>query len=181
MVAVSLLRNIQTTVPNDSCESTKAKAGWWSGNRWFMLVVALLFIVCPGVRWIIGHRSPGDLPHGAGDSQLHQSFQQEEMKVDRSTVPVDLVAQATERLNQSSRYALSGQFAQCVNAAKEATRLNPAFAAAFNNLGFCLAGLEHWEEAIRQTREALRLDPTLQPARDNLIWMMQEQARLGGK
>jgi tetratricopeptide (TPR) repeat protein len=143
-----------STAQSDLCESASATPGWWARNRWFLLVVGLVFIAFPGLRW---------------------------MFFPPASPPVNPIVRATELLNRSLQYAQSHQFTECVNAAREATRLNPKSAEAFNNLGFCLAGLQLWEEAIRQTTEAIRLDPSLQLARNNLSWMLQEQARLGGK
>jgi tetratricopeptide (TPR) repeat protein len=171
----------QATVTGDTGESTKTGAVRRHGNRLFILAVALLFIVFPGLRWLLSQRSPADLPNKAGNSLQQQSSRKDEMKVDRPTVPAEPVARAAEMLNQSFRYALSGQFTECVDTAKEAVRLDPASAAAFNNLGFCLAGLRHWEEAIMNTKEAIRLDPTMQSAGNNLAWILEEQAKHGGE
>ena len=85
--------------------------------------------------------------------------------------------QAVALLNQSLEHTRAGRFSACVDAATQAADLNPNLAAAFSNRGFCTAKLLQWDEAIRYTQEAIRLDPNFQLARANLAWMEQEKLK----
>lgn len=80
------------------------------------------------------------------------------------------IARGQALLNESLQQAQNGQFQECVATATEATNINPASAGAFNNLGFCAANLQLWDEAIRYIQEAIRLDPSFQLAKNNLVW-----------
>ena len=50
-------------------------------------------------------------------------------------------------------------------------------ARAFNNAGFCAAHLQLWDEALWNMQESIRLDPSLQLAKNNLTWMQQEKLK----
>jgi tetratricopeptide (TPR) repeat protein len=106
-------------------------------------------------------------------------FQQEKARADRPPVSPEQAAQAATFLNQSLQHAQAQRYVECVEAATKATTLNPASAAAFNNLGYCLGAMHRWDEAIRYTEQAIRLDPSLQLAKNNLAWMQQQKARAG--
>jgi tetratricopeptide (TPR) repeat protein len=51
---------------------------------------------------------------------------------------------------------------------REALRLRPAYALVHYNLANVYVQLRHWSEARSSLAEALRLDPTMAPARDLL-------------
>src|SRR5262249_36591409 len=80
-------------------------------------------------------------------------------------------------LNQSQIFARSGHFKECIDSARLALVFDPHDAMAFNNVGMCSIKLELWDEGLKSIREAIRLDPTLQLAKDNLAWAEQEKAR----
>ncbi len=102
-------------------------------------------------------------------------IQQKQAQAALPPVPAAQAVQANALLNQSLQHSGAGRWRECVDAATQATNLNPNSAAAFSNLGFCAAGLRQWDEAIRSTLEAIRLDPSLQLARNNLNWMLRER------
>ncbi|MDR3736501.1 MAG: tetratricopeptide repeat protein [Acidobacteriaceae bacterium] len=60
------------------------------------------------------------------------------------------------------------KFQASIVSARHALAINPNLAAAYNNIGAGYAGLQQWDEAIRNEREALRIDPSLQIAQNNL-------------
>ena len=60
------------------------------------------------------------------------------------------------------------QYQASIDSARRALVLNPNLATAYNNIGADYAGLMQWKEASENEREALRLDPALQIARNNL-------------
>lgn len=104
-------------------------------------------------------------------------IQQEKSEV---TPPQALTAQAEQAillLNESMAHGRAGRFRECVDTATQAADLNPGLAAAFSNLGFCAANLQRWDEAIRNTQEAIRLEPNFQQARANLAWMQEERLK----
>ena len=86
-------------------------------------------------------------------------------------------ADAVALLNQSVAHYAAGRFTQCIDTAAQSARLNPKSAQAFNNIGICAGKLERWDEAIRNTQEALRLDPNLQLAKNNLAWMQPQKLK----
>jgi tetratricopeptide (TPR) repeat protein len=69
---------------------------------------------------------------------------------------------------KSAELYRAGKFVDAVAAARAAVALNGRSAIAYNNL--CAAHLElrEWDEAIAACQEALRIDPTLSLARNNL-------------
>jgi tetratricopeptide (TPR) repeat protein len=86
-------------------------------------------------------------------------------------------ASARPLLDVSLAHYRAGRFRECLDAAADSARLDPRSAAAFNNAGICAARLELWNEALRHTLEALRLDPGFQLARNNLAWIRAEHGK----
>ncbi len=86
---------------------------------------------------------------------------------------------ASELLNRSLEDSQAGRFKECMDTASQAAKADPTLAEAFNNVGFCAARLQLWEEAIRNTQEALRLRPDFALARNNLAWMKEQQLKSG--
>lgn len=56
-------------------------------------------------------------------------------------------------------YTKAGRYNEALAAYEEAIRLNPNYAAAYNNKGNALYILKHYEEAISSIEQAIRLDP----------------------
>jgi 4-amino-4-deoxy-L-arabinose transferase-like glycosyltransferase len=59
---------------------------------------------------------------------------------------------------------------ECSWASREAVRLTPTDARAFNNLCVAYNGLHQWQAAIAACEQALKLQPDFQLARNNLDW-----------
>jgi|HubBroStandDraft_1064217.scaffolds.fasta_scaffold178946_2 tetratricopeptide (TPR) repeat protein len=78
-------------------------------------------------------------------------------------------------IEQSLQAYQRGQFQECVTASREALRLRPGYAEAYNNIGACSASLGKWDEAIRNEQEALRLKPDFPLAKDNLAWAEKQK------
>jgi Flp pilus assembly protein TadD len=108
-------------------------------------------------------------------------IEEELAKTGGAAIPRERTLEAAELLNQSLSHAQAGRFRECLLVATAATEANPAEARAFNNAGFCAANLGRWDDAIRNTQEAIRLDPGLTLARNNLAWIRQEQAKAGSR
>ena len=52
-------------------------------------------------------------------------------------------------------------------------------AEAYINIGWCSAKLAQWDEGIANTREALRLNPNMEIAQNNLNWIIAQKAEAG--
>ncbi len=95
------------------------------------------------------------------------------------------VAQAEERAKQSPTpenllqlsllYHQAGQFADCIRAAREAIRLRPDYAEAYNNIAAGHEALGQWDEAIAAATQALRIKPDYALARNNLVYAEQQK------
>jgi len=62
----------------------------------------------------------------------------------------------------------SGDFRGCIDSARQALKLNPNSALAYNNIGAAYAALKQYDVAIENERRALRVEPDLQVAKNNL-------------
>lgn len=80
---------------------------------------------------------------------------------------------------RSLQHAQAHQYRECIDAARDALRLDPASAEAYNNLGYCYGGLGQWDEGIRNLHEALRIRPDFALAKGNLSWLTTEKAKSG--
>ncbi|MBS2036903.1 hypothetical protein JST97_18075 [bacterium] len=66
-------------------------------------------------------------------------------------------------------YYLEGQYAKALEAAKEASRMDPNDPSPLVNQSACLMGLKRWDEAARAAEKALELQPGLASAKENLL------------
>ena len=82
--------------------------------------------------------------------------------------PTPQTAQAF--LDRSYEACQKRQSQDCIAAAKEAIRLKPDFAEAYNNIAAAYEDLGMWDEAITAAKEAVRLKPDFQLAKNNLAW-----------
>lgn len=64
----------------------------------------------------------------------------------------------------------AGQFQQSINEARQALIFDPHSAEAWNNVGAGYGGLHQWPAAIAAAKQALRLNPKLEIAQNNLHW-----------
>ena len=67
-------------------------------------------------------------------------------------------------------------YAQSIASARKALQLDPNSVEAYTNIGAAYGALHQWDEAIRNEREALRLKPDFQLAKNNLNWYLQQSA-----
>jgi tetratricopeptide (TPR) repeat protein len=81
-------------------------------------------------------------------------------------------------VNLSQTYYGQGKYLESVAAAQTAAYLKPDMPEAHNNLGAAYAALHLWDLAIQADLEAVRLNPNMALARNNLAWAT-EQRRLG--
>ena len=77
----------------------------------------------------------------------------------------------------SYEYCAGGAYLECRWASQEALKIAPGDAGAYNNLCTAFGGLRQWTQAVAACREAMRLKPDFQLARNNLEWALHEEAK----
>lgn len=77
---------------------------------------------------------------------------------------------ADDYVQLSLDYYRSGRFEDSVQAAQQALKLQPKYAAAYNNIAAAHAQLRNWDRAIEAAQAALKIQPDFQLARNNLAW-----------
>ena len=82
---------------------------------------------------------------------------------------------AEQWVNLSRTLYQEGKYLESIGAAQTALHLKPEFAEAFNNIGAAYAAMRLWDLAIQADQQAVRLQPTMQLARNNLAWAMQQK------
>jgi tetratricopeptide (TPR) repeat protein len=100
-------------------------------------------------------------------------------------VPDDPVAQAmltyapapqtASWINMSLDQYRQGEYRQSIDTARRALQLDPNSAEAYNNIGASYGAMQQWDVAIQNEREALRLRPDLQIAKNNLALFRQKK------
>ena len=84
-------------------------------------------------------------------------------------------ATALDFLNLSFKLYQAGRFADSIAAGTASLKLEPNSAAAYNNRAAAFASLRLWDSAIADAREAIRLKPDFQLAKNNLAWASQQK------
>ena len=79
-------------------------------------------------------------------------------------------------INQSLAEYRQAQFSKSIQSALRALQLDPARAAAYNNIGAAYGAMHEWDEAVHFEREALRRDSHLTIAQNNLDQFLHHQA-----
>jgi tetratricopeptide (TPR) repeat protein len=72
----------------------------------------------------------------------------------------------------------AGKYKECIAAAREALRIRPNYAEAWNNIGAAYNAMSQWNEGIAAAKEAIRLKPDFQLAKNNLAWAEGEKRKL---
>ena len=92
--------------------------------------------------------------------------------------PGGQVEQTPERLlDISLAYYQAKRYEVSIDAARQALKLNPNYAEAYNNIAAAENALGHYSEGIRAAHEALRRKPDFALARNNLAWAESQQNR----
>jgi len=73
-------------------------------------------------------------------------------------------------LNFSLFYYNEGMYLQCIESAREALRLNPNSADAYNTICSSYNNLRKWNEAIAACEQAIKIKPDFELAKNNLNW-----------
>jgi protein O-mannosyl-transferase len=80
-------------------------------------------------------------------------------------------------INQSLTFYQQGHFDQCIQAAREALKLRPNYASAWNNIAAAYNAESKWDEGIKAGEQAVRLEPNNQLAKNNLAWAVQQRQK----
>jgi tetratricopeptide (TPR) repeat protein len=83
---------------------------------------------------------------------------------------------ADDWINRSLVQYKQAAYTQSIASARKALQLDPNSIEAYTNIGAAYGALHQWDEAIRNEREALRLKPDFQLAKNNLNWYLQQSA-----
>jgi tetratricopeptide (TPR) repeat protein len=83
---------------------------------------------------------------------------------------------AEEWLNLSLRDNQAGLFQKSIQDAREALKLRPDYAEAYNNIAAGYEGLHDWDRAIEAAQKAVSLKPDFQLAKNNLAWAKQQRS-----
>ena len=80
-------------------------------------------------------------------------------------------------INLSLAQYQAKQYAQSIESARYALQLDPRSAEAYNNIGAAYGTMSNWDAGIEAENEALKLNPQLQIAQNNLRWFAAEKAK----
>lgn len=84
--------------------------------------------------------------------------------------------EAAAQINASLAAYKAGHFGESITRAQEALKLDPRSAEAWNNVGAGYGALGQWALAAAAEQQALRLNPNLTIAANNLRWFQSEAA-----
>ena len=85
---------------------------------------------------------------------------------------------AEDWLNASLRANQAGEYWQSIGDAREALKLRPNYAEAYNNIAAGYESMHRWDDAIAAANKALAINPNFQLAKNNLAWSIS-QKKLG--
>jgi tetratricopeptide (TPR) repeat protein len=71
----------------------------------------------------------------------------------------------------------AGRFMECISAARQALKIRPDYAEAWNNIGASYNAMAQWDQGIAALKEALRLKPDFQLAKNNLAFAENEKQK----
>jgi tetratricopeptide (TPR) repeat protein len=69
-----------------------------------------------------------------------------------------------------------GKYVESIGAAQTVLYMKPDYAEAYNNIGAAYAALRMWDPAIEADQQAVRLNPGMQLARNNLAWAITQKS-----
>jgi len=78
-------------------------------------------------------------------------------------------------VNQSLALNQAGKYKESISAAREALKIEPHSAEAWNNIAAGYEALHKWDLAIDAAKKAIALKPDFQLAKNNLIWSEQQK------
>ena len=95
-----------------------------------------------------------------------------------AAVPPAPHATADDYITQSLVMYRAGKFNECITAAREALKLKPDYAEAWNNIGAAYNAMGQWDQGMAAEFQALRLKPDFQLAKNNLALAQSEKQKL---
>jgi tetratricopeptide (TPR) repeat protein len=115
----------------------------------------------------------------AAEALAHARISLELNPADLAAVPVE---RAAARVDGTAEYHLARSLAEyqmrryreCITWARRALEIRPAYAEAWNNIGAAHNALSEWAQGIAASEEALKINPSLQIARNNLAYARQQ-------
>lgn len=87
---------------------------------------------------------------------------------------------ARQALNRSLTAYQAQNWDLCIINANDAIKISPNYAEAYNNRAVARLMLKQYAGALLDARTAVQLKPTMQLARNNLVWIDKEIAKAGG-
>jgi len=78
-------------------------------------------------------------------------------------------------INLSLLYYQEGRYLECIRAAQRALQLAPASAEAYNNIAAAYNSMALWDQGIQAAREATRLKPDFEIAKNNLQYAIAQK------
>ena len=72
-------------------------------------------------------------------------------------------------------YYQAARYQDCIAAAQQALKRKDDYAEAWNNIAAGYQAMKQWDEAIHASEQALKINPNLQIARNNLAYAMQQK------
>jgi tetratricopeptide (TPR) repeat protein len=122
--------------------------------------------------WLIGAGRPAD-------ALAHARLARELNPADLAVTPIE---QAVARVDGTAEYHLArslaeyriGRYRESIASAQRALALRPSYAEAWNNIAAGHNALREWDQGISACEEALRINPSLQIARNNLDYARRQ-------
>jgi len=106
-----------------------------------------------------------------------------EIKVDNTPLVAIVKNYATVKgktpqsyLTLSLQYYEAGQYERCIEVSREALKMKPDYAPAYNNICAAYNELKMWDKGIAACQQALKIEPGFQLARNNLNWALSAKA-----
>ena len=83
-------------------------------------------------------------------------------------------------INRSLVLNQAGKYMESIAAAREALKIDPRCAEAWNNISADDESLQRWDDAIAAAQKAIALKPDFQLAKNNLAWSVQQKSKATG-
>ena len=159
LLEAALHKNPADTVTRDYLLRVYSEQGQWAKLD---QLVAESLRAAPNDPAVLRYRSE----HGDRDAKMRQVQQAAESKPSPESF-----------LGLSLTYYQAGRFEDCIRAAREALRLNPGYAEAYNNIAAAYNAMGKYDDGIQAAQEAVRLKPDFTLARNNLAWAQSQKAK----
>ena len=116
-------------------------------------------------------------PNGNADIPAPSNDKSENINSSTAGQSASANRSADNYLDLSLAYYQAKRFPDCIDASRKALSLKPDFAAAYNNICAAYNAIGQWDSAIVAGREAVRLDPGNNLAKNNLAFAEAERQK----